>query len=491
MINNKFILNMNSKDLTEKAPKVNNEKVVLDKTFEKVLNNKIDKPAVDEIKKSNNVDKKAIVNNDEVELKDDSNLKSDSEFKDVNEVINKDDENFQGNKSEGEMLEEVVALLNQIINSPEFEKILPIKLQDPMLIDSSNLEVDLLNNIESSTNLKEMKSNIIKEISSLTNAIGSQVSLGTMEIDNVSKEALNLTNIILETLNSKNINEVLSTDEVKALKSALEGLTSNLFEKLTVMPEVVNEVKLGVKEVKNIEINSEIEVATEGKEKNIITELKSLLNNETKLVEVTNNTKVNTVVTPIETESTEVSEEEKILSKILGENESGSLNRQSNLFNRLNVSSSSVIKEPMVVSKETMDADIIKNVKFMMKNAVSELKVKIYPKELGEMTIKLLSEEGILKADIRATSKETYNLLHSNLSDIKKSLEHQNIKIHEVNISLYSDDTTYNSGENSRDEMFKNNENKQGKSSTGESSILSDELDEEVIFDDNSVNLLV
>ena len=86
-------------------------------------------------------------------------------------------------------------------------------------------------------------------------------------------------------------------------------------------------------------------------------------------------------------------------------------------------------------------------------------------------------------------------MLNSNINDIKKSLEQQNIKIHEVNIGLYSDDTTYHSGENSSDEMFKNNENnknRQGKDSTGNSRFISDDFEEETnIYDDSSVDLLV
>ena len=97
----------------------------------------------------------------------------------------------------------------------------------------------------------------------------------------------------------------------------------------------------------------------------------------------------------------------------------------------------------MTVNRQTLDLDIIKNVKFMMKNSVQELKVKIYPKELGEMTIKILSEEGIMRAEIKATSKETYNLLNSNLNEIKKSLVDQNIKIQQVNIGIYNDSYIY------------------------------------------------
>ena len=331
---------------------------------------------------------------------------------------------------------------------------------------------------------------------------------------------MNLTNTILETLNSKNIDGVLSTNQMQEFKTALEGLTENFlkFNKVNILPKTItkqgietkeikvakqnskvdngntinNEVKSEVesiltnlktilgtekieeksivtKEFKDVKKNSKVDISTdntiENEVKSILTDLKATLDPK-RFSEVKDNGVIDKSLLEVEGLKTEVSKEDKLLAKILGGNESASLNNQNTLINRLNVKSTEVIKEPMVVSKETMDTDIIKNVKFMMKNAVAELKVKIYPKELGEMTIKLLSEEGILKADIKAISKETYNLLNSNLNDIKKSLEQQNIKIHEVNIGLYSDDPTYHGGESNQDEMFKNNQNKQGKNSS-------------------------
>ena len=142
---------------------------------------------------------------------------------------------------------------------------------------------------------------------------------------------------------------------------------------------------------------------------------------------------------------------------------------------------------PVTVNKQTLDMDIIKNIKFMMKDAISELKVKIYPKELGEMTIKILSEEGIMKAEIKATSKETYNLLNSNLNEIKKLLENQNIKIQDVNIGLYNEDTTFFSGEDTnKNQDFKNT---QRQNLSGISSVEEEEIIEESILD-NNLNIL-
>lgn len=181
--------------------------------------------------------------------------------------------------------------------------------------------------------------------------------------------------------------------------------------------------------------------------------------------------------------------EEEVLMKLLDDDSSITSNKNLNYYNKLNglLTSTDEVKIPVTVNKETLGMDIIKNVKFMMKDAISELKVKVYPKELGEMTIKILSEEGIMKAEIKATSKETYNLLNSNLNEIKKLLENQNIKIQEVNIGLYSEDTTFFSGEDtSQNQDFKSSKTQKVSGiSTGDE----EEIIEELILE-NNLNIL-
>lgn len=469
MINNEFLLSINSKEITQKTNKdITNNKSDVSNDFRKILKEKSEKIIKSDSRRNNDLDNKEIINNNETKSSeienDEIKVENSSSFEEaIKEVVNiiTNEENFQGNNMDSSEMEELVAILNQIINLPEFKSLLPVKLEDPMLISNS------INNATENNSI------------------------------NINKEAFNLANTILETLNSENITKVLSQNELSGFKVALELLSNNLLNQDAnlisnniIVPEKINKKNT---EIKNIVIDESnvntIKDLDAGEIKGILTEIKSKLNSdEASDAEMSEYG----VTSEASKEETIITEDDKVLAKILGESEANALNKQSTLINRLNVKGAEVIKEPMVVNKETMDVDIIKNVKFMMKNAVSELKVKIYPKELGEMTIKLLSEEGILKADIKAKSKETYNLLNTNLNDIKKSLEQQNIKIQEVNISLYSDDTTYYSGENPRDEMSKDNGNRQGENSSKESVYIIDDLEtDEKLGEDNSINQLV
>jgi flagellar hook-length control protein FliK len=70
-----------------------------------------------------------------------------------------------------------------------------------------------------------------------------------------------------------------------------------------------------------------------------------------------------------------------------------------------------------------------------------------------------------MKANLKANSKDAANLLMQNLADIKSQLSDKSIKIDEVNIELYQEDTTFfsNQGFNSQlsEEQQKNsNKNK-------------------------------
>ena len=136
--------------------------------------------------------------------------------------------------------------------------------------------------------------------------------------------------------------------------------------------------------------------------------------------------------------------------------------------------------------------DLIQDVKLMISNSLKELTVKINPGNLGQMTISLVEENGVMKANLKATSKETVELLAQNLVDIKKQLADQNIKIADVNIELYQDDTTFFKQKDFEGEMQReHNGQVKNSESNGVDSIAEEELaEEEMASDDSSINFL-
>lgn len=146
------------------------------------------------------------------------------------------------------------------------------------------------------------------------------------------------------------------------------------------------------------------------------------------------------------------SKEDKLLKGLLedkeqlaGEKINKAVNFMSHLKNSTDINelSSKETLGNLVINKNTMNADIIKSIKYMELNNVKDLTVKIMPKELGEVFIKLTMEGGIMKANIGATTKEAYNLLNSNMQLIEDKLQNSGIKVQELSLNIYNEDTTF------------------------------------------------
>ena len=139
------------------------------------------------------------------------------------------------------------------------------------------------------------------------------------------------------------------------------------------------------------------------------------------------------------------------------------------------------MKEPNPINKNNLVNDVIKTLKFMETNQIKNLTVKINPKELGEITVNLTMEAGVMKATITAQNKDTYNLLQGNLQDMNSKIMNSEVKISNLSLNLYNEDTTFYNG-NSRGENSNQGSNKR---ENGISSILTEEEDDETNFDLN------
>lgn len=191
------------------------------------------------------------------------------------------------------------------------------------------------------------------------------------------------------------------------------------------------------------------------------------------------------------------SKEEKLLMGLLEDKEQGAgekinktVNFMSHLKNSADVSqlSSKEALGKLVINKDTMNADIIKSIKYMELNNVKDLTVKIMPKELGEVFIKLTMEGGIMKANIGATTKEVYNLLNSNMQLIEDKLQNSGIKIQELSLNIYNEDTTFFKQE---DEKHQDHNNSSKSNNNIDMLSMDEEMKEENIsIIDNNVNIL-
>nr|WP_274601360.1 flagellar hook-length control protein FliK [Clostridium paridis] len=126
----------------------------------------------------------------------------------------------------------------------------------------------------------------------------------------------------------------------------------------------------------------------------------------------------------------------------------------------------------------------------METSSLKELTVKMNPKDLGEITIKLVAQGEQMKATINASNKEAYDLLNSKVQEIKNTLNTQNIKIDDVNVSLNDNYTAFSSGQESFGAEKGNDgrSNSSGKTETPEITEITDETEETLLY--NNLNKL-
>ena len=401
-----------------------------------------------------------------------------------------------------ELTTEVSEKLEKILSNEDFDlDSLDEELQQVIILLLNLIEVNVKNEDTSSSEtinydglkVVEEGNDINNKSSILDKDLFVDIDGNNTVID--TKEALNnINDLLVKLLDSINSNTLSETDSLVNIK---EELVQEFKGLINLLP---NKTVTEIEEKLDSDISKEIFNTLLAKTKNEINKVEgnndnSILNDvDTKIVsnEYTSKSNENFEEDNYSDNSTYKdnisNKEEKVLMKILEDDSNQSFSKTLNYYDKLNKTSSfvEVINEPVIINKDNINIDFIKNIRYMVKNSVEELQVKIYPKELGEMTIKLISEEGIMRAEIKATSKETYNLLNSNLNEIKKTLENQNIRIQEVNIGIYNEDTTFFSDKESSKEAFEN----QKIDSINRISYLEEEEVIDSLLNEGNVNLL-
>lgn len=430
--------------------------------------------------KSSNGNFKSVMSSKEDSLSkttEDNKTTVENVSKDINEAIDKTEviEKIENGTKE-EIIEEVMVLL-QTLNIP--------------VIDNSNLPIKIYLESGNTSNLE---------------------CINTLKNINYLSEIADL-NISSELINNNNSNVL---ENINIFENVIEEVSLNNGENIDLNEETSsNIINLPIKEiVKTLNLQEDKVVTTDNIDK-ILTVLCDKDGNEIKkdkFIEVADSSKGESkkdtsqgvemlkMVFNINKSNGEQKGEEDILAKLMTMDED--INKVEDyivedtpifteVLNSKNDVASSLISEvkPVAVSRETVATDVVSNVKYMVKNQVEQLTVKIYPKELGEITIKIISEDGIMKADIKSTSKETYTLLNSNMEEIKKHLSNESLIIKEVNIGLY-EDTTYYSGQGFSNE-FNDERNKENYSVEDNDSInIHKEENEEISEEISNVNLL-
>ncbi len=189
--------------------------------------------------------------------------------------------------------------------------------------------------------------------------------------------------------------------------------------------------------------------------------------------------------------------EDKILKDILKE-KPDSISSKAILFSEFSKVNNDSLMESVKgvsfapeVNRANILNEIIKSVKYMEINNIKELTVKLNPKELGQLVIRLTMESGLMKASITANNKDTYSLINSNLNNLKGDLNNSQLKIEEVFANYQpeaSKDFSQFNNSSSEGKHYSGKNNDSNKISSIEN-IEEDTIEEDTALDGN-INIL-
>lgn len=143
------------------------------------------------------------------------------------------------------------------------------------------------------------------------------------------------------------------------------------------------------------------------------------------------------------------------------------------------------------IRQEFINEDIIKTIKYLKSNNMEEINIKISPRELGDMTIKLVKSAEETKVLITISKDDVFELVHKNTHDIVKHLTDANIKVKDVVVDIKSSNEKFFSENLNQEFNRKNQENKKKKNKYGVGSIEEIDATKESNIDEDNINILI
>lgn len=337
----------------------------------------------------------------------------------------------------------------------------------------------------------EIKDELLQVICSLINSLNLNNDFNSEKIEKIdsSIEGINLEN--LSELDTKLNDMNLSNSEINYINNKLEDIINRTVENFTKAIEEIDKSSSFIKNNNNTE-NKLIQAI-----KNSLENDSNKEGNDNKLEKLINNNfnKIQYV------ENSYLDKEKNILLRI---SEGGGDNRlptkdrdfsnnELNILNNISTFENNLSKaiedaKPVEIRSDYVVEDIEQAIKYIKNNGVEDLTLKVNPKELGELTIKLIKNKGENKVVITSSSSETFKLINENIKEIENHLINLDIKINQVSIEVKN--YVQNDFLGDLNQQFNRNDSKEERRSTF---IKKDNLDEEIEekYQDGNIDLLI
>lgn len=333
-------------------------------------------------------------------------------------------------------------------------------------VDKVNIDLD---KVESSDNICSNVNETELNIISNSNEINTNL-LSSKELE-VLKDLKNK----FEIVNNETTGIELNDKEIEVLKKLDSIISNKKIENDSEMPDIN---KLSDVEIENSQ--NRINDKTVNSEK--FSQLET--SNTTDKLNLIRNNELD--------EEKDKDKELNTLENILnGDNDSNFIINNNQVINKEANSINTISRqEAPIIRQEYIGEDIIKTVKYLKASGQEEITIKISPRELGDMTIKLINNHEEASVAIVISKSDVFNLINENQSEIAKHLKDLNINVKEISVEMKGN--TQNSFSSNLNQEFERNNQRNQQERKKNISFVDESTEEieEVTMEDN-VNILI
>lgn len=98
-----------------------------------------------------------------------------------------------------------------------------------------------------------------------------------------------------------------------------------------------------------------------------------------------------------------------------------------------------IVTQTTVTKQATSGKAFIEQVDFKVLSQTKELNVTLSPKELGNMNIKIIEQNGVMVAEIKVENEKAKEFILAELGELKNSLEAQGLNVADVKVDIRQD----------------------------------------------------
>ncbi|SKA86372.1 hook-length control protein FliK [Caloramator quimbayensis] len=102
---------------------------------------------------------------------------------------------------------------------------------------------------------------------------------------------------------------------------------------------------------------------------------------------------------------------------------------------------------PYIKNNEDLIEAVVEKFKTLRVPGFTQLKLKLMPENLGEITVKVVLEKGQINGNIIADKKDTANIIMGNIETLKTELKNSNVNFNNISVNIASDEN-YNEQRN-------------------------------------------